>query len=160
MQPRPRDCDCPNLQTVPQGLARGRAGWDARMSPGSPAPCLLLPFGPSPAPRPRVPGPLRMLTACERPLAHVACACACGRLCVGALRRARGGRLLCQCTLFPSPSPQGPGLGGRLHLSVTWFPVNMYVCMYVRLCCCKYLSWVPGQLQKRLLREEGAPCIS
>lgn len=32
-----------------------------------------------------------------------------------------------------------------------------YVCMYVRLCCCKYLSWVPGQLQKRLLREEEAP---
>lgn len=29
--------------------------------------------------------------------------------------------------------------------------------MYVRLCCCKYLSLVLGQLQKRLLRAEEAP---
>lgn len=130
MQPRPQDCDCPNLQTIPQGLARGRAGWDARMSPGSPAPCLLLPFAPSPAPRPCVPGPLRMLTACERPLAHVACACACGRLC-GRPQTCGGGGGFYVSALCSLPISTGPRAGGRLHLSVTWFPVNMYVCMCV-----------------------------
>lgn len=65
------------------------------------------------------------------------------------------GRLLCQCTLFPPHLHRAQGWGAPPPLG--HMVSCKYVCMYVRLCCCKYLSWVPGQLQKRLLREEEAP---
>lgn len=56
----------------------------------------------------------------------------------------------------PLPVSTGPRAGGAPP-PLGHMVSCKYVCMYVRLCCCKYLSWVPGQLQKRLLREEEAP---
>lgn len=78
-------------------------------------------------PRPSVLGPLRMLTASG--------ALAPRRLCLWAAVRGRLGRAGREASesvhLVPFPVPAGPRAGGRLHLSVTWVPVNMYVCMCV-----------------------------
>lgn len=87
-------------------------------------------LGASPAlspPKPGVPGPLRMPITSG---ALAPCVCACGWLCMSA-SDSWGREPSVSVHFVPLPVPAGPRARGRLHLSVTWFPVNMYVCMYV-----------------------------
>lgn len=110
------------------------------MWPGSPASGPLPPSGPAPEAQ-----------GAGSP-AHADCIWSPGptRLSLWAAVHGRLGRAGREASVsehfVPFPVPAGPGLGAPPPLR--HLVSCQYVRMYVRLCCCKYLSLVLGQLQK------------